>query len=242
MYHYDYLIYIFLLVGMVVSVIAGKLTIPGALAGGITGLLVYYGAGLPGLIMLVIFFISGTAATGWRRAKKQRLGAAEENKGRRTAGQVIANGGVAAILGALAWYKPEYAPLLQLMIAGSLASATADTLSSELGTVYGSSFYDVLSFKSTGPGPDGVISLEGTLIGVAGAAVIAAIYSCSFGWNYHFLWVIIAGAVGNFADSLLGATLERRHRIGNNSVNVLNTLVGAITCLVLYSCLHLSFH
>ena len=66
MRHYDYLIYIFLLAGMALSVTSRKLTIAGALAGGITGLLVYYGAGLPGLVMLVIFFISGTVATGWR--------------------------------------------------------------------------------------------------------------------------------------------------------------------------------
>ena len=182
--------------------------------------------------MLVIFFISGTAATGWRRAKKERVGAAEENKGRRTAWQVIANGGVAAILGAIAWYKPGCTPLLQLMIAGSLASATGDTLSSELGTVYGSRFYDVLSFKRTAAGPDGVISLEGTLIGIAGAALIAAVYTCSLGWDYHFLWIIIAGAIGNFADSVLGATLERRGLIDNNMVNFLNTLIGALVCLL----------
>jgi uncharacterized membrane protein len=48
--------------------------------------------------------------------------------------------GVAALLGLLIWLFPK-SPIISIMIAASLASATADTLSSELGNAYGTNFF-----------------------------------------------------------------------------------------------------
>jgi uncharacterized protein (TIGR00297 family) len=230
----NYAVYTFLIVGMLLSVHFKKLTIPAAITGGLTGLLIYQGAGLAGLAMLTLFFILGSGATGWQIHSKQQIGAAEKDKGRRTAGQVIANGGVAALIGAIIWRMPETALSHRIMIAGSLAAATADTLASELGTVYGKRFYNVITFRKDQRGLDGVVSLEGTLIGIVGAALIAIVYSIGFGWNISFLWIVIGGAVGNLADSILGATLERKNLIGNNVVNFLNTMIGALVCLLLW--------
>ena len=230
----NYAVYTFLIVGMLLSVNFKKLTILAAITGGLTGLLIYQGAGLTGLTMLTLFFILGSGATGWQMRSKQQIGAAEKDKGRRTAGQVIANGGIAALIGAIIWRMPEAAASHHIMMAGSLAAATADTLASELGTVYGKRFYNIINFKKDQRGLDGVVSLEGTLIGIAGAALIAIVYSIGFGWSINFLWIVIGGAVGNLADSVLGATLERKHLIGNNVVNFLNTLIGAVVCLLLW--------
>ena len=222
-----------LLLGSVLSYTAKKLTLAGAATGALVGLLMYKGAGLMGLMILAAFFISAIWATKWQVAKKTAIGAAEENKGRRTAGQVLANGGVAALLGAATWLFPENTALIQLMIAGSFAAATADTLSSELGMVYGRRFFNILTFKKDQRGLDGVVSLEGTLIGVAGAILIALVYSLFIGWGVSFLWIVLAGFTGNMVDSVLGASLERKGWIGNNMVNFLNTAVGAGVCWVL---------
>ena len=229
----NYPVYIFLLAGVTLSIITRKLTVPAALLGGIVGFLVFTGGCYTGLALLILFFILGSWATAVGLRKKETLGFAEQNKGRRTSGQVIANGGVAAILGALAWSNPSQIHVLQLMMAGSLASATADTLSSELGTILGRRFYNIITLKKDMRGLDGVISLEGTLAGVGGAIIIAAIYSIGHGWNMEFLWIILAGITGNLADSLLGATAERKHLIGNNMVNFLNTAIGAAACLLI---------
>jgi uncharacterized protein (TIGR00297 family) len=141
---------------------------------------------------------------------------------------VLANAGVAGILGLLAWQIPAHAPLFRLMLAGSFASAAADTLASELGNVYGRRYYNILTCKPDQRGLDGVVSLEGTLLGLAGSAVIAAAYCLGAGWRPAFWRLLLAGTAGNLADSLLGATLERRHFLNNDAVNSLNTLVGAL--------------
>lgn len=228
----DILIYLFLLAGAALSAVVKKLTIPAAIAGAIVGLLVYKGGGYAGLGMLTLFFVLSSIATNWQMEKKQKAGIAEQHKGRRTTGQVLANGGVAALLGGLHWLHIADSLPTQILMAGSLASATADTLSSELGSVYGRRFYDVLSLKPSPAGPDGVVSLEGTLFGLAGAGLIACVYALENGFGTTAFLITIAGILGNLADSMFGATLERWGAISNNIVNFLNTLVGALTCLV----------
>lgn len=230
---YDYPVYLFLIAGAVLSIFTRKLTPAGAITGAIVGLLIYKGAGYTGITMLALFFIAGSAATGFNRKQKDQIVAETKEPGRRTAAQVIANGGVAALLGLFGWLHPAYLPIALLMMAGSLASATADTLSSELGTIYGKRFYNVLTLKEDKQGLDGVISLEGTLIGVAGAFLIATVYAIGLGWSSNLLLIVIAGVAGNLTDSILGASLERRGLMKNNTVNFLNTLTGALVCLLM---------
>lgn len=223
-----------LLPGMLWSVRAGKLTPAASLTGGVLGVLIFLGAGFWGVGLLAAFFGLGTVASAWKVAEKRRLGVAEENKGRRTAGQALANAGVAALAGLLSWEFPAQQDLFQLMLAGSFAAATADTLSSELGNIYGRRYYNAWTWQPDTRGLNGVVSLEGTLLGLAGSAVIALIYSFGVGWHWGFLWLLVAGTVGNLADSLLGATVERRHYLSNNAVNTLNTAVGALVAGLLY--------
>jgi uncharacterized protein (TIGR00297 family) len=221
-----------LILCMALSVLSQKLTLIASLAGGVAATCIFIGAGYSGIVMLATFFISGSAATSWKMNVKQRLGFAERNKGRRKPGQVLANGSIAAIAGLLIWFYPPYKDFFIAMMAASLASAKADTLSSELGTVYGKKFYNIIAFKKDTRGLDGVISLEGTLIGFAGSAIIAVIYSIGFGWNKNFAIIIIAGTIGNIADSVLGALLERKNYLSNNAVNFLNTLIAAAVALL----------
>ena len=223
-----------LIAGIGYSISARKLTVVAAITGAVVACLVFAGGGYTGVAMMTTFFILGSAATSWQRNKKQSFTTAKEHKSGRTAGQVLANAGVGAITGILVLLFPTYTQLLVLMMAACFASATADTLSSELGTVYGRRFFNVTTWKPDQRGLDGVISLEGTLIGIAGCVVIAIVYAIGFGWNTWLIAIIIAGTVGNLTDSVLGATLERRGYIGNNMVNFLNTLIAALVILLIY--------
>ena len=64
---------------------------------------------------------------------------------------------------------------------------------------------------------------------IAGSAVIAAAWllltsaAASAG-----VIIILAGLIGNLADSLLGATLERKGVLSNDAVNFLNTAIAAL--------------
>jgi uncharacterized protein (TIGR00297 family) len=229
-YHY---LPLFLLLAtiIIVSVKTEKLTLTGAITGGIIAILIFAGAGYIGIAMLAVFFITGTVATAWKKEEKQQFKPANDHT-KRNAGQVLANGGVAAMTGMLILFFPAQTAVFQLMMAASLASAMADTLSSELGIVYGRRFYNIISWKMDTRGLDGVISLEGTLIGVAGSFIIAVIYAFGFGWNINFLWILMAGTIGNLSDSVLGALLERKHYLNNDAVNFLNTMVAAL-CTIL---------
>jgi uncharacterized protein (TIGR00297 family) len=224
----------FLFTGMVYSVWFKKLTVLAAIIGGICGFLVFTGAGYTGITIMATFFIIGTLATGWKMNEKQKLKAAEGDHGRRKASQVMANAGVAALAGMMVLIFPQYNVLWSLSIAASFSAATADTLASELGTIYGKRFYNILSWKPDKRGLDGVISLEGTLIGIGGSILTATIYASGVGWDRQFYIIIIAGTAGNIADSILGAGLERKGWLKNDAVNFLNTLIAAIVAAVMY--------
>lgn len=230
----DLLTLVFIAASVAATIIFRKLTIAGAFTGGLLAALLYKGFGITGIVLLGAFFVAGTLATSLGRRKKEQLGIAEKNKGQRTASQVLANGGVAALAGLLAWIYPQQLTAWQLAAAASLASASADTLSSELGSIYGKNFYNILTFKKDTCGLDGVISLEGTLWGIAGSILIALIYIAAWGYSSLTWWIVLAGFIGNMTDSILGAALERKGWIKNDQVNFLNTLIAALVGLLGY--------
>lgn len=225
---------ILLLTAGYLSVYSRKLTVGAAMTGVLCGMLIFLGIGYAGLAFLAVFFLLGTLATAWGRKTKVQLDKPGDTVQRKP-GQVLANAGTATLLSFLAIVFPEYKEILLVMAAGSFASATADTLSSELGVLYGRSFYNCLSWRKEKKGLDGVISLEGTLIGIAGAGVIALIYWLFTGSSGYLLILVFAGFAGNFSDSVMGAGLERRNFLSNDGVNFLSTLFAAGITLLLIS-------
>lgn len=223
---FHFLFVLLLLAGMILSVMKNKLTVAASFAAAVAGALLYIGTGFTGVWIAGTFFILGVAATACKNEKKQQHTAV------RDAWQVLANGGIAAVCGGLAYLFPLQRELLLLMIACSLSSSTADTVSSELGTVYGKRFYNMITLKKDMRGENGAVSLEGIMFGISASLVIAAVYCLSTGVYQHLFVIVVAGTIGNLVDSILGASLERRGILGNNAVNLLNTLAGACTALV----------
>jgi uncharacterized membrane protein len=250
----DISVILILAAGVVFSLRWKKLTVAAAVAGAAIGWLIYAGAGFTGLSLITVFFILGTAATSWKKNEKRLQPGTPSDlpdaprdwpdapphppetfppgsgyQATRHAGQVIANAGVAAITGLLMAWLPHEKPLLKVMMAASFAAAAADTLSSELGMVYGRRFYNILTGKPDQKGLDGVISVEGLLFGLAGSVIIAILYATgNNSWDSRFFIILLAGTIGNLIDSLLGATLERRQLLSNDAVNFFNTLAAAL--------------
>ena len=157
------------------------------------------------------------------------MGLEQENKGKRTYTHALANGGIAAICGYLAWLLAGKQLLFQHALVGSFAAAMADTLSSELGNVYGSKYWNILTWKKEAKGLDGVISWEGSLAGLLGSLLIGGIYVwvIEAGWGILGL-ITLAGVLGGVFDSVLGATLQRKGYLSNGMVNFFNTAFGAV--------------
>lgn len=227
-------LFILLLVAILfVSVKREKLTLAGTITAGLLGSCIFMGTGFTGIGMIGLFFGLGILVTGWNIQTKLALGVVEKGAGKRTAGQVIANGGIAGLCGVLSCVFPQLKDLWVLMMAGALSAATADTVSSELGTVYGKRFYNILGLRPGRRGDNGVVSLEGTLLGLAGSGLIGLVFIIGNGPYLQFAWIVLAGTAGNIADSILGASLERKGFLSNDQVNFLNTSCGALTALLL---------
>jgi len=190
------------------------------------------------LIPVLALLVITSLATRLGRAKKERLGLAEDRQGR-TAAQVAANLGISALacsevaqswLADSGWFSPAQIArgiLLAPMLA-ALAEAAADTLSSEIGQVFGCRPRMITTLRQVEPGTDGAITLPGTLAGMAGAAIVAGVGIIALRGDLTLFAICCVGGVfGLFFDSLLGATLEQRGWFNNDLVNFLSTASAA---------------
>lgn len=203
---------------------------------------------VPVLAVAALAFVSTLVGRG----KKERLGTAE-SRGGRSASQVAANLGVAAIASssfAQTWLidsnwfaRAALSPVL-LFAAGlaALAEAAADTASSEIGQVFGGQPRMITTLRRVEPGQNGAISLAGTLAGVVAAGLVALAGTLALSGDKIMFAVSCAGGVfGLLFDSLLGATLEKRGWLNNDMVNFLSTCSAAVFALVLLALLPLSW-
>jgi uncharacterized protein (TIGR00297 family) len=195
----------------------------------------WYHSALPPLLALFLLTFS---ATRFGRGKKQRLGVAEDKRGRNAA-QVAANLGVAGLGAAAALSHPLPGTCYAVVVVAALAEATADTLASELGEVLGGQPLMVTTRHRVTPGTDGAISLAGTLAGSGGAVLVVLVATLTLGFAVSDAVGAGLGAVGGlFVDSLLGATAERRGWLNNDAVNFLSTLAAAVIASVFLAIIH----
>jgi uncharacterized protein (TIGR00297 family) len=77
------------------------------------------------------------------------------------------------------------------------------------------------------PGTEGAISLEGTLAGLAGAALVAGSGAAlSLYGALAAALVTLAGFLGGLLESVIGTVAERRGWLNNDQLNALNTAIG----------------
>jgi uncharacterized protein (TIGR00297 family) len=201
----------------------------GAIAGSLICWLFFASAGVAGFAALASVFVLAWTSTRLGYGRKQRLGTAEKSDGR-SCSQVLANLAVGAVCALL--YAMRAEPLFLLAAAASLAEAAADTVSSEFGQAHSTSARLITSWQLVPAGTNGGVTLPGSLAGAAAAVVVGLV--CLIGGliSRQGFWIAtLAGLVGMFADSFLGALLEGRS-LSNDAVNFLGTLSAAVTATI----------
>jgi uncharacterized protein (TIGR00297 family) len=216
----------------VVARAMGSVTDGGALAGVLVAFILMLACGFPGFIPLVTVFLLTLISTRWGYQRKQRLGVAERRRGR-TASQISANLGAAALCTLPVIWFPELSELLLVGAMAALAEAAADTVSSEVGQATGRGAYMITDFREAPIGTNGAISVEGTLAGCVAACIVSWVSASCGLVDWHWTPVIaLAGISGMFLDSVMGATWENAGKMGNNSVNFVSTVCAADLALV----------
>ncbi|WP_448561137.1 TIGR00297 family protein [Trichothermofontia sp.] len=217
-----------------------KLLTPAGLAHAwLLGVLLWGTLGWPGYLVVMVYFLVGSAVTRLGLAAKEAAGIAEARSGARGPANVWGSALTATVLALLTLLPPAYLPipipLLQLGYVASFSTKLSDTCASEVGKAYGQRTFLITTFQAVPRGTEGAVSLEGTLAGVGASLAIAAL-----GWAVHLIDGIgvvlcaIAALVATSLESVIGATLQNRLSwLTNEVVNGINTTIGALVAIAL---------
>lgn len=188
-----------------VAAAAGALTPRGGAAAAAVGTAVLWTSGWAGAVALFVFFLSSSAVSHILPDPAAQLG--EAKGGRRDAGQVLANGGAAALAGLIAAGRPT---LAVWTVTASLAAAAADTWATAVGATSPHLPRHIISGKPITAGQSGGVTLRGTIAAALGALIVAA----AAAFVTRDLRLLVAataiGWVGMVVDSALGAVVQGR--------------------------------
>lgn len=233
----------------------------GFLASLAVGYPILLGGGWRWFVIVATFFVLGVAFTWYRYEYKKSIGSAQEKGGTRNWPNILANGGVASLLG-LAEFLGGGLPFAALFV-GAVAAAASDTVATELGLLNRSPPRLITDpRRSVAAGTSGGVSPMG-LGGALLAGALIGLVSAGLGVASGLApWLVVVvsvagGFVGSVADSVAGATFQRKSHcvvcgkpseglthcgeptrfssglrwVDNHVVNVLATVFGALGSL-----------
>lgn len=184
-------------------------------------------------IIILVFFILGSAFTKFKYSEKEFLGVAQGKHGKRGYKNAFANAGVGVAAAILFGVTGDM--IYAAVFLGSVSTATADTLASEIGVTGGNPVM-ITTLKRCPPGTNGGVTLIGEAACVIGALIIAGLgFLLGIAPWYVCLISAAAGVAGTNLDSLYGAVLENRGVFGNSGTNLLATLSGGLVAAGLYA-------
>lgn len=189
---------------------AGALSRSGAWAAALTGGLIFGIGGIAWAALLLTFFVSSSLLSRLFAARKVAVNEKFSKGSRRDWGQVLANGGLGALLAlVLALAAPQ--PWVWIAFVGAMAAVNADTWATELGVLSSEIPRLITSGKRVEKGTSGGISRLGTLSALAGALLVGAVaaFFPLVGSAGRLLVITgLGGLLGSLFDSLLGATVQ----------------------------------
>lgn len=163
--------------------------------------------------LIVIFFVTSSALSHWRHPAKEQIASDKFAKSeRRDVVQTMANGGAVVGLALLNTWMPH--PFWLAAAVGAIATVTADTWATELGTLSRTAPRLITTGKTVQPGTSGGVTWLGFTATVAGslligvAAFVAALIVDDFRAAALIAAALVGGVAGATSDSLLGATVQ----------------------------------
>ena len=188
------------------------LTPGGSIAAAILAAVLFGLGGVQWLLPILLFFFSSSILSRVRDRLHRSTAAASEKGSERDALQVVANGGIGAVL-VIFWQRHPGLGLYAAYL-GSLAAATADTWGTEIGMLSGQRPMLLTNLRRVEPGASGGVTAAGCVGGAAGALLLAA--SGAFWIEGEILRVMLivtaAGISGAVLDTVLGAALQVQYR------------------------------
>ncbi len=200
------------------------------------------------LVLLMVFLLTSFGLTKYRYDWKKSQGFQEGKKGERTWRNVAANGAVPTLIALLSFVAAATDPnsdflskdVASFLFVSAIAVAAADTAASEIGII-DPRVYLITTFKRTPRGRDGGVSLTGTFVAFIAAAYTSAISYVIFAAFDKDLLAgpmtlfvpMLCGFLGCQIDSVIGATLETRGRIGKLGNNFFSILAGTMIAFVI---------
>jgi uncharacterized protein (TIGR00297 family) len=208
-----------LLLGFALGVAVGALawrvralTANGALAAALVGGLIFGLGGLNWAVLLLTFFLSSSALSQAFSRRKLKTHEKFAKGARRDWGQVMANGGLGAVLVIVHTTIADQGQIWPyLAFAGAMAAVNADTWATELGVLSPTPPRLITTGQVVEAGSSGGVTWWGSLSALGGAALIGLAGGLIAGPVTLFPLLFItglAGLAGAVLDSLLGATVQ----------------------------------
>ncbi len=198
------------------------------------GLVIYRALGAVGFLTMGIFLVLASSATKLGFRHKSGLKIAQADQGRRGVSNILSNGFVALALAAVSFWLHD--PVIGVAYCAAIATATFDTVATEIGQWLGRRPYSPVYLRPVAVGTPGAVSWEGTAAGMA-AGLVVALFPAVTGWlPWSAAGVIWVGA---FSGSLLESVLASIHNydfpFADEALNLHSTLFGAFTAGLLWN-------
>jgi len=186
----------------------------GAFAASYLGILVIWVQGIKFFIMLLLFFFIASIFTFVDVEYKRSARVGEPETGR----------GINPVMGKglLPCFFAIYGNVP--LFVGCLSVALADTLATEIGVFHPKPKL-ILGLRQVPPGTRGAVSWLGELGALFGALLVGGMSILLLqSENIMLVVALVAGLIGSFVDSILGASMPF---LSKYEINVLSTLAGA---------------
>ncbi|MHC0035914.1 DUF92 domain-containing protein [Pseudoneobacillus sp. C159] len=188
-----------------------SLSLSGAIAAFFVGTAIFQGFGIGGLILLALFFGTSSFWSYFKAQQKQFIEDKLEKGSRRDWVQVAANGGMATLISIIYYFTNDVVWFVGFIT--TIASATGDTWSSEIGPLSKQRPFSVKSLSMVEPGTSGAVSILGSISAILGIGLITVVGITIFSLSPKLAWIILVfGIVGNVIDTYLGAYFQRGYQ------------------------------